>query len=649
MGDMLALLAAVSLVQVQEAEIPAIVGPLDRLIPEIGAHFNMKLIAGASVKSDVVGIASPKRPAKVILDGIAKAVNATWEERPEGLVLVRTRKQEAEDAETDAKFRESWIRDALESTPISEPFDQVRADALAAYWYEFKSKQQLSESDYAQLDTMNSRSPLGRFTRRLVEAMGVERLARLPQRSITVFATRPTKMQRLLDIPNFEGVVRTYVEEQNLYAAAAAKVGKPPNDENRMFVSGFDRTRAIAPKWDKVRLVVDTSNVSQTFLRVEFCSADGKPTSSAEAYFNRNFRKGNPALEGPNAIIPYDEAAKAVLKVTTEPFTGETHAPILTDVLTRDPLDYTNRSALDTWSKETNKPVFALLSDGAMSLNLTEPYRLASYRANLSMTHIVDDSGSTITIRPNDLTLTRQTRINRTALQTAIKDRNDRGFVTLESAMNLLSSRPLEAIGAHNAVRTATMGEIQSFLPSEAALHLIAKASPAQRNALLAGTAVGWNELNDAQRTIVTELMYARARSWGHTPVSVDNRDRLPGEPTEAFPNGPPTTIVVTTEARTEDGVRVKQGRQVWASTAGQLAATLYQGGELKGLYQLATVRRLSLNVDLNPHRRFGYRIVEGQVDPKSAWGAYETLPQSLRDEVARLAEQYRRGVPPKR
>jgi len=52
-----------------EIEVPSTVAPLSRLLPELGQRANMRLVAGASVREDVVGIASPKRPVRATFAG----------------------------------------------------------------------------------------------------------------------------------------------------------------------------------------------------------------------------------------------------------------------------------------------------------------------------------------------------------------------------------------------------------------------------------------------------------------------------------------------------------------------------------------------------------------------------------------------------
>ena len=642
---MLALLAAVSLLNVQETEIPAMVAPLERLIPEIGTRFNMKLIAGVSVKSDVVGIASPKRPAKVIMDGIAAAVNATWEERPEGWVLSRSRKQELEDEESDAKYREAWIRKSLESTPIDTPFDETRAKALAEYWFEFKSKKEHEPSDYAQLDTMNSRSPLGRFTRRLVEAFGVPQLARLPQRTVTVFSTHPTKMQRPIPIKNFDALIAKFTEEQNRYAAAIEAKGRPVAGHNGQFVSGFDTTHAIASDFDKARIRVDTSNSSQTFLTVEFCTAEGKPLASARAFFNRAFRNQS-ATQGPEATLELDAETIEVLKASERRRTPNTERePGLRDVLKRDPLEYVHRPGLAAWSRLERKPIIALLADLNVVTNLPAPYRLSRYRTLMDSSHETTPTDQALILRPVAAGEARWSRVDRRALQRAIDDRIAKGFLTIENVVELYTTRDPRTIGVSNTVISLSLPEIQS-LRGELLLRMIAHGPPSQREAMLKGAKLAFADLNLNQRKLAEQLVFGKTAEFNFDmSVRVDPKDPLPREPTEAFPNGVPDTFTISTMSALESGARIRGPQGIVSYTAADL---VFQNAAPNLEYQSCQIRLLFAKISLTAFRGFDDNIREIRADPRAKWGPYDALPQSFRDEVQRQADLIKqRRVPP--
>lgn len=647
-GDMLALLAAVSLLQVQEAEIPAMVGPLERLIPEIGTRLNMKLIAGASVKSDVVGIASPKRPAKVIMDGIAAAVNATWEERPEGWVLARSRKQELEDEESDAKHREAWIRKSLESTPIDTPFDEIRAKALAEYWFEFKSKKEHEPLDYAQLDTMNARSPLGRFTRRLIEAFGVAQLARVPQRTVTVFSTRPTKMQRPMPIKNFDALIAKFTEEQNRYAKAIKEKGAPQDGHNGQFVSGFDTVSPIHSGYEKIRVAIDTRSSSQTFLRVEFCSAQGKPLASARAYLNRGFEQPKPA-EGLADEIQLDEASRSFLeRAKRERALFSDEAMAIIDVLRRDPLENVHREAVGAWSQQLQAPIIASLSDDNVVTQTTTPYRLSTYRQFMTSSHSLTDAQGTIILRPLAPYEARLKRVDRRALQKAIDVRLAQGTLSIAAAVDFSASLNPNSSSTGNWLVWLALPEFRN-MNAGGLLSILAHGFPSQRDELLAGGAIRLRDLNPTQRTLVERFIYGQSEdSFFGLTSRVDAKDPLPAEPTEAFPDGIPDSFVLRTESNVSDGARFKQANFRIPYSLGELAE-MASYDQTRGMeFQPCKVRLLRFDVTITASRGYEAIIREARVDPKVGWGPYDSLPKALRDEIERQAAIIKqRRVPP--
>lgn len=643
---MLSLLLGLSLVQV---EIPAQVAPLGRLLPELGKRLDQKLFADASVRDDVMAVASPARPAQEILDGIAAAANATWEKRPEGLVLVRSRRQELEDEETDAKFREAWILNSLKSTPVDTPFDETRAKALADYWFEFKSKKEYEPSDYAQLDTMNARSPLGRFTRRLVEAFRVPELARVPQRTVTVYSTRPTKMQRPMPVKNFDALIAEFTEEQNRYAAAIKAKGVPQDGHTGQFVSGFDTVNPINSSYAKVRVAIDTSSPSQTFLRVEFSSAQGQTLASARAYLNRGFDTPVPGKRTDVDIELDQESRTLIAAIKERPGLFHDEAMFIFDVIQRDPLENVHREGVRAWSQTLRMPVFALLPDASIIIHATAPYRLEAYLRDVAAHSIMVESDQRVIVRPLAPAEAHVSRIHRQALQRAIDVRKSQRRLSINAAVDFASSIDLRSDPSSSLLVGLALPEYRNMNPS-GLISIIAHAIPSQRQELLAGSAVRLRDLNPVQRTLVERLIYGQARSgfFGVT-TRIDAKDPLPAEPTEAFPDGIPDTFVLRTESSEGDGAKFKQANFRIPYSLSELAQ-MASYEQMNGMeFQFCKVRLLRFDVTLNASRGYEAVIREARGDPKAEWGPYESLPKALRDEVERQAEilRQRRTPPP--
>lgn len=644
---MLALIAALCLSQGTEADVPSIVGPLERVLPQIGARFNMRLVAGQSVKSDVIAIASPKRPAKVIMDGIAAALNASWKEREGAWVLSRSKWQEQEDEETDAKYREEWMRKSLSSTPIDTPFDETRAKALADYWFEFKSKKDLEPSDYAQLETMNSRSPLGRFTRRLVEAFGVAQLARVPQGSVTVYSTRPTKMQRPIPIKNFEELIAKFIDEQNRYAKAIEAKGTPQDGYVGQFESGFDTISPINPGYGKIRVAVDTRSPNLTYLLLALYSPEGKVSSSAKAYLNRGFRQPAPA-GGPSEEIQLDESSVAFLeRIKRERDRHSDDASAIIDVLSRDPLENVHHEGVRTWSQSLETPIFAYLADDNVVTQATTPYRLSTYRQFMesSLSQLVTQGK--IILRPHAPYEARLRRVDRRALQKAIDARRAEGSLSIAAAVDFASSLDPASSSAGNRLVWLALPEYRN-MSAGGLLSIIAHGPPSQRQELLAGDVIRLRDLNPIQRSLAERLLYSQSQdSFFGITTRIDAKDPLPTEPTEAFPDGIPDSFALRTESIVGDGARFKQANFRIPYSLGELAQ-LASHGQMAMEFQPCRVRLLRLDVTITESRGYEAIIREARVNPKAEWGPYDSLPKALRDEIERQAEILKqRRVPP--
>ena len=636
-----------------EVEVLSTVAPLGRLLPDLSQRAGIKLLASASVQGDVVAISSPKRPIRELMDGIARAANATWEERKEGWVLIRTKAQEDQDEAKELIIRAAWIKKAIEQTNTDEPFDATRAAALADYRYEFKSKKEHTPGDYAQLPVMNARSPLGRLSRRVVEAIGVETFARLPQGKRTVLSNRPTKMQRPLVVKDLKGLIEQFRTEQNAYASAAKAKGQPQGGENTTFVSGFDYVQEIPEEWDRVLVIVETFNVFQTFVHVKLADRQGNHLASVRCYMNRENFGSQPQAEPNTPTIEFSSETIEILRARSAggELTDTQRMPFR-DPATRDPLDFVHREALQTWSTFNNKPVIALLADNqTLGFGIRQPYVLGSYKLQVKYGSEVVENDSMIVITPKEPASARRSRANRAVLSAYISSYRQKGYATLDSQMKLsTASESMTASSVDSALRLALPGRQPAF-SSLALLRLLVLAHPSMREGLLAGGTVTLAEMNPAQRAWATDLLF-NADHLGNT-MRVNSRspnaNNVAGEITEAYPNGLPGTASIRTNASEVDAVRFKQQGQFVLDGEETLASYLFQPeAEQPKEFQYGRLRSFEVHLDLNPESGTYGTYREEMVDPNSPWKAYQQLPQAFRDKVdARLKALRDRYKPP--
>jgi hypothetical protein len=642
------LVAAVVFSSVQ-VEVPATVAPLGRLLPTLGKRLGIELAADPSVRDDVMGmVIPPSTSTGAVLSGIAEAANASWDLRDNRRVLVRTRKQQEADEAEDADMRAAWIRRVISKTPTESAFTDASAAALADYRFEYKSNAARSQPSFAQLDVMNARSPLGRFTRRLIEAMGARELASLPQGQRLVFSTRPTRVQRPLPLKNLDSLLSTFRAEQNRYAKAVEAKGEP--GMQGQFVSGFDFVQPIPNTPSKINLVIDNRNPYQWFILLSFHDSRGITTLSTRGSLTRDAFETPPVIDPKSPRIPLSESSLLRLKVsrTTEVISDHERKPFQ-DLVANEPLEFVHADALRAWSSVAKKPIFALLPDSAIgwssgNSNIT----ISSYRATLSRSTSISEERNRIILRPLEPASARLTRANRAALTAYIRECLKAGRSTLAAQMNLARATRSGFGNSGDWFLRLALPPMHPSLDSLMVLKLIALGPQSQRQALLEGQSLSLGDLTREQITLAHDLVfkYGVVSSFIMPLMTTDMRmNRGPSEITEALPNGLPANFQVAAPLKSETGFVAREaGSEPLFMTDRSVALYVAGGTKVPGK-ELRAATQESLNMRLTaPGIFIGHRsFVEHVFDPRAPWGPYNTQPSAARARVSEIAEEIKR------
>lgn len=641
------LVAALVLSPIQ-VEVPATVAPLGRLLPNLGKRLGIELAADPSVKDDVVAVATPPISSEAILAEIAEAANASWEVRGQKRLLIRSRRQELEDEAEDAGLRAAWIRRVISKTPIQTPFTDASAEALADYRFDYKSKAANAQSSFAQLDVMNARSPLGRFTRRLVEAIGANELASLPQGQRLVFSTRPNRVQRPMPLKNLESLVATFRTEQNRYVKAVEAKGDP--GMQGQFLSGFDFVQPVPSNPAKINLVIDNRNPYQLFILLTFQDANGTVTLSTQGALNRDAFETPPIIDPRSPRIPLSEASLLRLKVarTTEVITDQERRPFQ-DLVANEPLEFVHADALQAWSRAVKKPMFALLPDSAIGWTSRNPnITISSYRAALSRSTSIREERNRVILRPLEPATARQTRANRTALTAYIRECLKAGRSTLTAQLNLARATRTGYGNSGDWFIRFALPPTHPSIDSLMVLKLIGLGPLSQRQALMEGQTLAIRDLTREQVALAHDLVFKYGvMSSNIMPLmTVDMRmNRGPKEVTEALPNGLPADFQLAAPLVSESGfVARATGSEPLFMTDRSVALYVSGGTPVPGK-ELRAATQASLKVRLTaPGIFIGHRaFVEHAYDPKASWGPYASQPSAARARVSALAEEMKR------
>jgi len=525
-----------------EIEVSATVAPLSRLLPQIGTQAGTKLVAGASVRKDILAIASPRRPIRELMDGIAEAVNAEWIESNGEWVLTRTKKQEEEDQAQEYRFRLARISDYLRLVEVEKPFTEAQAKILAERRENYFNQDQPIQNR----QDLHNRSPLARFGARLASSIGAETLAKIPPSRTVVFSSQPNARQKPLPAESLGAATRAFVQEQNLYAEAIAARGTKFHGDASY--TGFDLVDPIDRLSGKV-LVIATAR-QYGLISFEILVANQRSEIVLRTQSDIRPRTSTGVLEevekGNNQPIEH-VGWRAELRKP---------GPISPDLLERlestavnEPHALLCEAGVRTWAKVKDKPVIVLVPDllppyRRQAEDTNVPFSLTSFELALRVRCTVDNKPDRVVVRPYEPVLARTMRSDRDAMQTLFKKEGE--FPRLASIVDFMKAT--SPIQAEFADRYAASFGLPN-LPPSSQLPLLRLIGLGQ--ALLPTGSITFGQMNQAQKEFARYVVYEN-RAWFNRD-SEALRD-LRSEPTEAFPADLPNDARLTVQSITEIG-----------------------------------------------------------------------------------------------
>ncbi len=627
------MLALVLLVVAQaEIEVPATVAPLSRLLPELGQRANMRLVAGASVREDVVGIASPKRPVRELMDGIAEAVNATWTEKGGEWVLARTKDQESEDRKQEVEFRRKQIARTLSQGNLKEPFTSLHAQSLA----ERRKAIYSGDQEFRQIQDLDRRSPVGRFGFRVLEAIGLEALADIPPNRTVVFSSRPTARQRRL-LPNVASALfAEFVKEQQMYADAAKKVegyfplGGP---------HGFDFAMAPPSAVDKILVVVSAFQIGNLSPHLILADAQGKVLLTTQIDFRRD---GTALLES------LEKGVDEVLVNEGWILDYWSKFPLPADVISRlrrpaeyDPQSLFFEGAMRLYAKVKSRPVIMLISDlyppyppRTESSEARPPMPYAAVELNIRRRCEIDVREDRVIIRPHEPVLSRRMRTSRAATQEFIRASDPRPTVRTLSAL----MGKVDLSQAQFALQYAQVAQVKEFdwQLARQPLGLLRLAALGNQTSDLT-----FAQMNEQQRELARFLVYEH-RLVPNSPLQ--GMKHLSEEPTEAFPNDLPRDAKLS--VRFEEAVGAKVGPSVIRPE--NLSYEMLTPETRPREFQMGEFRHYTFRFDVGPKISHELKISDTlKLDPQPV--TWNQLPATYREMLEQRIAEGRRalGWPP--
>jgi hypothetical protein len=178
--------------------------PAQRLFAELSEQTGIPLFASERLREQPFLLHVENRPLREAMDRIADAAAAEWVHEPDGYVLRRSAKQQAELEQ--AEFQESVqsLNEYIEAffhLSAFQTFDEEAARRLVQEGVEterrfFAKNQGESRELWQRATALQNRSPLGRLMVRLILSIGAETIVKIPAGHRVVWTSAPTRMQR---------------------------------------------------------------------------------------------------------------------------------------------------------------------------------------------------------------------------------------------------------------------------------------------------------------------------------------------------------------------------------------------------------------------------------------------------------------------
>lgn len=175
------------------------------------------VIAGPTVKDDVVAIWATSTTRRALALKLAQCLDADWIQEGPRLVLQRTQPSLERARKRSTDYRLGRIKDSLAKVQAEleaqGAFTEAYAAGLAASVKALDEQGGLRDS--RQTDPIRKRSPLGRFGLRLLRSIPAAELAQIPPEGRAVFRPRPNRRQRKL--PSVEPLLATLRQEAEVF------------------------------------------------------------------------------------------------------------------------------------------------------------------------------------------------------------------------------------------------------------------------------------------------------------------------------------------------------------------------------------------------------------------------------------------------
>ena len=629
---------------------------------------------------------------KDLMTKIAKVTSAEWEKGDSRIRLVRDtetiRREANEEIDFYAKTITKSMQKALDRATKLPPFDERAAEHYKTE-YEALSEQRNSESAsmdvYKRITSLEQSNPSGRLLDRLSVCLDPVRLASMRQDECFIFSTAPNRMQFPLT-HQAAAAIQQFRKEWAIWAEFTQKTESSPQywqREDQGLRSGKQPGKILVScRWAQMKSAI---SITLQVLSPEGGILTERVTSlpvDDSLEIEGQTKRDDPATKViPGSTIAFSPLALAwsdhVREImNNQPVTKSTAADEVMQWAANpeknDPLSLHASEAILALAKSKGRNLVANMPDQSILIGVMAAMGIT--KTNLEYFDLLqkissmrfDDDGKWLVAYSKLPSRSRRERFDRHSLGQVMNALLGRGYLTLDEMAGFAVANDRNALSEISLMGFTVIAGNLSLLGTLVEYHdilgLYGSLSLAQKQALLKGDTIGYQNLLGVQRQRFERLYYGNNSSRSMSRSMTTREGLLTSSetiPTEAYPNGLPSQSSIQVKM-TNKTVAVSNRMSQSAYTPESLAMVLLGkerpelfGGrqqELDQKFVVGNQASYEFTLAFSDNVSFTLPIIIDMVDKNATPVSYENLPASFRLEVekalSRMRESYKNVNP---
>jgi hypothetical protein len=653
--------------------------PAERLLPELGKAYGVRLRAEGQTRYDVLVISVKEVTLKDLMARIARIDSAEWQKAPDGgYELIRTSELKVKQEKADQKALTELMRKRQELYAKQlPPFNAISVAEAAetlktvAQLNDELQKQDPNTSIKARIVLQHRREaaeanlPLQRLAQRVLLGLDPAFLASVPLAETVTYSDRPNRaqLQLPLDLRRFNA---EFFKTHRTYFEASGNTLQPQTEDRLANALIGERLYQEPPRKSVVRLISGDRGTLYLYMllirdekTMEYGSNASLPDLPVESTVEK--RDSAPFLDSVSEKtrrLLTEMSRVGRLQVARSPGVMDAEIrKLLVDPVVDEPLAMLSGAALLAVAHERKQNLVAVLSDRVASWVMTVSFNIPQTVLEAERKLLEDAdldlqySKDWIEVQPTYPSENWKERVDRRTLKSIFQlaDGLNPGLVQSSKLVAQLP-RTFQSGIASLAEKASMNGpRFLSQLGSEYdALRFYGKLNPGQIASLAKGETLRVGNLSLEQKQALFNAIY-QGNIQLNLSYPADSKGWIPPlgytcyEKTEILTDGlqANTTFTMTTEEETRV-IGNAEGSSYQQPQSAQELANLVHMSEHREIFgdhlivptqfHLMQQKKIILNFVFTPETKGQLVYVENEQDPVGRWLSFKELPQAFRD-----------------